>query len=139
MNLYGDKFKTFPPISGIKQKKSALIIAFLFFFNILFYFWEKERDRAWVGERQREGDTECEAGSRLWVVSAESDMGLEPTSCEIMTWAEVECLTDRTTQAPLIILFQQCSRGFSYWNKTRKWSTRHTYMGGTHRTVFDHT
>ena len=34
---------------------------------------------------EREGDTEAEAGSRLWAVSTEPDAGLELTSCEIMT------------------------------------------------------
>ena len=59
-------------------------------FNVLFYFlfiFERERERhtAQVGLGQREGDTESEAGARLWAVSTEPDMGLEPTSCEIMT------------------------------------------------------
>ena len=49
---------------------------------------------------EREGDTESEAGSRLWAVSTEPDMGLEPTDREIMTWAEVGRLTDWATQAP---------------------------------------
>ena len=38
-----------------------------------------------MGEGQREGDTESEAGSRLRAVSTEPDTGLEPTSCEIVT------------------------------------------------------
>ena len=37
------------------------------------------------GGVEREGDTECEAGSRLRAVSTEPDMGLELTNCEIMT------------------------------------------------------
>ena len=49
---------------------------------------------------EREGDTESEAGSRLWAVSTEPDMGLKLMDCEIMTWAEVGCLTDWATQAP---------------------------------------
>ena len=36
------------------------------------------------GQRERGGDTESEAGSRLWAVSTEPDTGLELTSCEIM-------------------------------------------------------
>ena len=60
------------------------------------------------GERQsmsregtkRKGDTESEAGSRLWAVSTEPDTGLELISHEIMTWAEVGHLTDWATQAP---------------------------------------
>ena len=52
------------------------------------------------GGAEREGDTESEAGSRLWAVSTEPDMGLKPLNCEIMTWAQVERLTDWATQAP---------------------------------------
>ena len=63
------------------------------------YFFETERDRAWTGEGQREGDTESETGSRLWAVSTVPDAGLELTDHEIMTWAEVGRLTDWATQA----------------------------------------
>ena len=42
---------------------------------------ERERERVHVGEGQRES----EAGSRLWAVNTESDMGLELTDCMIMT------------------------------------------------------
>ena len=66
-----------------------------------------ERDRAWMGEGQREGDTESEAGSRLWAVSTEPDMGLEPTDREIMTWAGVGRSTDWATQAPQ----EKCLKG----------------------------
>ena len=58
------------------------------------------------GERaEREGDTESEAGSRLWAVSPEPDAGLELTDREIVTWAEVGRLTDWATQAPLNVVF----------------------------------
>ena len=36
-------------------------------------------------EREREGDTEWEAGSRLRAVSTEPNTGLEPTNHEIVT------------------------------------------------------
>ena len=52
------------------------------------------------GEAEREGDTESEAGSRFWAVNTEPEAGLEPTTSEIMTWAEVRRLTDWVTQAP---------------------------------------
>ena len=65
------------------------------------YFWRRERQSVSGGGAEREGDTESEAGSRLWAVSIEPDVGLEPTNCEIMTWAEVDALTDWATQAPL--------------------------------------
>ena len=35
--------------------------------------------------REREGDTESEAGSRLWAVSTEPDAGLELVNLEITT------------------------------------------------------
>ena len=57
------------------------------------------------GGAEREGDTESEAGSRLRAVSLEPDAGLELTDCEIVTWAEVGCLTDWATQAPPELLF----------------------------------
>ena len=37
------------------------------------------------GGVEREGDTESEAGSRLQVVSTETDAGLELTNCKIVT------------------------------------------------------
>ena len=57
------------------------------------------------GGAEREGDKESETGSRLWAVSTEPDAGLELMNPEIMTWAEVERLTDCATQARLIYDF----------------------------------
>ena len=70
------------------------------FLNVLLFIFETERDRAWTGEGQSEGDTESEAGSRLQAVSTEPDLGLKLTNHEIVTWAEVGCLTNWATQAP---------------------------------------
>ena len=67
---------------------------------------DKERQSANEGGAEREGDTESEAGSRLWAVSTEPDMGFEPINCKIMTWDEVGHLTDWTTQAPQVYTFQ---------------------------------
>ena len=68
----------------------------LFFFNLMLFIFEKERQRQSMsrGEAEREGDTESEAGSRLWAVSTEPNVRLELVHCEIMTWAEVGCLTN---------------------------------------------
>ena len=55
---------------------------------------ERETEHEWRRGREREGDTESEAGSRLRAVSTEPDAGLEPTDCEIMTWAKVGRPTD---------------------------------------------
>ena len=70
------------------------------------YFWET--DTEWEQGRgiERQGDTESKAGSRLWAVSStEADTGLEPTNCEIMTWAKVGHLTNWATREP-----QMCQR-----------------------------
>ena len=52
------------------------------------FIFEREREwtRAQVGEGQREGDTEYEAGSRLWALTTEPDMGLEPQT--VRSWPE---------------------------------------------------
>ena len=58
------------------------------------------------GGAEREGDTESEAGTRLWAISPEPDMGLKLTDLETVTWAEVGRLTDWATQAPLFSVFK---------------------------------
>lgn len=65
------------------------------------FTFERERQNVSGGGAERGGDSESEAGSRLWAVSTETDAGLELTSHEITTWAEVRCLTDWATQALL--------------------------------------
>ena len=79
-----------------------ILKVFFFFFLVFTYCWERERQSTSRGGAEREGDTESEAGSRLWAVSTEPDAGLEPRNHEIMTWADVRSLTDWATQAPLI-------------------------------------
>ena len=59
---------------------------------------------------EREEDTECEAGSRLWAVNTEPDAGFELTDREIVTWAEVGRLTNWATQAPLSETLNTCSQ-----------------------------
>ena len=78
-----------------------------------------ERQSSSGGGAEREGDTESEAGSRLWAGSTEPDVGLELTNREIMTWPEVRSLTDWTTQAPLlkITLIKGTRREASYGEK----------------------
>ena len=50
----------------------------------LMFIYEREQSES-RGGAEREGDTESEAGSRLWAVSTEPDVGLEPMNHEIMT------------------------------------------------------
>ena len=71
-----------------------------FFFLTFIYFWDRERQSMNRGGAEREGDTESEAGSRLWAVSTDPVTGLKLTDREIMTWAEVGRLTNQATQAP---------------------------------------
>ena len=73
------------------------------------FSFEREREKKRGGgeeEADREGDTESEAGSRLWAVSTEPDVGLEPMNHEIMTWAEVGRLTNWATQVPKLLTFK---------------------------------
>ena len=71
----------------------------------MFIYFERERHSASRRGEEREGVTESKAGSRLWAVSTEPDMGHELTNREIMTWAEVGHLTDWATQVPLKLNF----------------------------------
>ena len=57
------------------------------------YFWRRERHSMSRGGAEREDDTESKAGSRLWAVSTEPDVGLRPRNLEIMTWAEIKSRT----------------------------------------------
>ena len=47
-----------------------------FFLNV--YFWERDRQHEQGRGTEREGDIEFEAGSRLWPVSTEPDVGSNP-------------------------------------------------------------
>ena len=80
------------------------ILIFLFYLLLLFFnvylFFERERQSVSGAGAEREGDTEFEAGSKLWAVSTELHAGLKLTDRESMTWAEVGHPTDWVTQAP---------------------------------------
>ena len=71
------------------------------------FIFERERQSVSWEEEEREGDTESKAGFRLSAVSTEPDVGLELMNREIMTWAEVGCLTAWATQAPLFESFYE--------------------------------
>ena len=60
------------------------------------YFWERQRQNASGLEAEREGsEAESEAGSRLWAASTESNVGLELTNREIITWAKIKSQTPK--------------------------------------------
>ena len=52
------------------------------------FMFERQRQSVSREGAEREEDTVSEAGSRLQAVSTEPNAGLEPTNCEIMTWAK---------------------------------------------------
>ena len=72
--LFGLRLPIWPKISPF---------FFLIFFNL--YLFLRERERVQVGEEQREGDIESEAGAGLRAVSTEPDAGLKLTNREITT------------------------------------------------------
>ena len=72
------------------------------FLLLLFIF---ERERAEEEQGAREGNTESEAGSRLWAVSTEPNAGFELRNYEGVTWAKVGHLPSWATQAPQVWLF----------------------------------
>ena len=65
------------------------------------FIFERDRQSVSGGWADREGDTESKAGSKLWAVSTEPNVGLKLMNCEIMTRAEVGCLIHWATQVPL--------------------------------------
>ena len=67
------------------------------------YFCERERQSASGGGAEREGDAEAKAGSKLWAVSSQPDVGLEPMDHKIMTRAKVWRSIDWATQVPLFL------------------------------------
>ena len=88
-----------------------------FFLMFFFYFWERDRARAREGQRERE--TQSEAGSKLWTVSTEPDVGLESTNHEIMIWADVGHLTNWATQVPRFLNLKNCN---ALLNSKQKWN-----------------
>ena len=81
-----------------------LVFSYLTILLFMFYFiFERERECVCEQGRGREMETESETDYRLWAVSTEPNVRLELTGSEIMTQAEVGCLTDWDTQAPPIL------------------------------------
>ena len=64
------------------------------------YLFLRERQSVSGGGAEREGDTQSEAGSRLWAVSTEPGVGLELKNHKNMTWAEVGRLPTEPPRHP---------------------------------------
>ena len=56
-------------------RKLCSVLPFIIFFLTFIYFWDRERQSMNGGGAEREGDTESEAGSRLWAISPERERG----------------------------------------------------------------
>ena len=80
-----------------------------FFFKFIYLFWQRTSGGGGGRGREREDDRGSEADS---AECRQPDAGLEFRNCEIMTWAEVGCLTDWACQAPIIycLLWAHCQR-----------------------------
>ena len=78
----------FPIFPNLKDKALCAEKNLLMFI----YFWEWVHASGWGAERETEDLKFC-------AVSAKPHVGLEPTNCEIRTWAEDGCSTDGAPQA----------------------------------------
>ena len=68
-----------------KQLKTSVFFSFLFL-TFIHFLRDRERQYEWGKERERKGDIESEAGSRLCAVSTEPNTGLEPRI--VRSWFE---------------------------------------------------
>ena len=83
------------------------------------------------GGAQRKGDKESEAGSRLWAVGTEPDVGLELTDSKIVTWAEVRRSTNWATKVSqrFLIPLQHISCGSDPHEKDASSLSGHESIG----------
>ena len=85
-NHHSSRYKTASPSQGaLAVKQAQMSVLGLFVCFLTFIYFERHRDRGWVGEGEREGGTGSQAGFRLWAVNTELNMGLELTNHEIMS------------------------------------------------------
>ena len=81
--------------------------SFFKFFNV--YFWERAHAHLHVQGTGRDRGRQ-RIQSRLCADSRKPNAELEPTNCEVITWAKVRCLTYWATQVHLEALFE-CPTG----------------------------
>ena len=70
--------------------RPLLILLWISLFLSLFIYFERESTCAWMGEGQREREKERENPKQALQVNVESNVGLEPTTLKIMSWAETK-------------------------------------------------
>ena len=99
--------RTYPPLQ--QEVEFHLLQLTNTFLKHLFIF-ERQTEHEWGRGREREGDTESEAGSRLRAVSTEPDMGLELMGREIMTFLPSSAPFSFFLAIPLILV----SRSYSF-------------------------
>ena len=83
----------------------------IFFFKLIYLFWERQRENKWGRGRESGRDR---IPSRFCAVSMESDVGLKLTNHEILTWAEIKSRTLNWVShadAPLHVFLKECSGG----------------------------
>ena len=88
---------------------------------------KREKQSVSEGWAEWEGDTESEAGSRLWVVSTKPNTELEHTDHKIMTWAKVRYLTNWAT---LVLLKKGVLLWLNYWIISRVLCSIHRGRSG---------
>ena len=120
-------------LSGLKQQSLIYLIVLQFrlaqldcsgllrfykkkFFLTFIYFWKRETECEQGRGREREGDTESEAGSRLWTVSTEPYAGLKPTNRECGAQTQEPWDHDLTWSQTFNQLSPPCASGLlSFW------------------------
>ena len=87
----------------------------------------RERETAWVGEgAERKGDTESEAGSRLWGFGTEPDAGLELTQLRDHDLSRSWTLRWRSHPgAPMVTIFIPGKVRWEVWDACYQDSVRH--------------
>ena len=79
------------------------------------FIFSFERERVNGAGIEREGDTESEAGSRLWAVSTQPDAGLELTNHEIMNLSRSWTLNWLSHPGtPIVFLYLMCPHTWKF-------------------------
>ena len=89
-------------LGGHMEQASQSHGRWVLLYSILHLFILRETRSEWGRHRERGGHR---IRSGVCTDSREANVGLEHMNCEIMTWAEVRCLSDGATQVPQLLLY----------------------------------